>query len=266
MPDVTLKDMLEAGLHFGHQKNFWNPKMEPYIFGIRNKVHIINLQVTMKKLNRALDFISQVTARGEKVLFVGTKAQAQLVVEEEAIRAGQPYIVNRWLGGALTNFSTIKKSLDRIRKIEELLEVGSVESLPKKEVLYHEKHLNKMLKNLRGIRDMKEYPGALFVIDVRKEHNAVREANRVGVPVVAVVDTNCNPDDVDFVIPGNDDAARAIKLMTRLAADACIEGTERMKARAQGNNFEGEWVGDARGENEPEVIIRGSNQDTPPAE
>lgn len=261
MPDVTLKDLLEAGVHFGHQKNFWNPKMEPYIFGIRNKVHIVNLQITMKKLNRALDFISQVTARGEKVLFVGTKAQAQLVVEEEAIRAGQPYIVNRWLGGSLTNFSTIKKSLDRIRKLEELLDVGSVENLPKKEVLTHEKHLNKMLKNLRGIRDMKEYPGAVFVVDVRKEHNAVREANRVGVPVVAVVDTNCNPDDVDFVIPGNDDATRAIKLMSRLVADACIEGVEMMNAKTQGKDFEGEWGGKAGGENAPEVIIRGSGQD-----
>jgi len=261
MPNVTLKDLLEAGVHFGHQKNFWNPKMEPYIFGIRNKVHIINLQVTMKKLNRAMDFISQVTARGEKVLFVGTKAQAQLVVEEEAIRAGQPYIVNRWLGGSLTNFSTIKKSLDRIRKIEQLLDVGSVESLQKKEVLNHEKHLNKMLKNLRGIRDMKEYPGAIFVVDVRKEHNAVREANRVGVPVVAVVDTNCNPDDVDFVIPGNDDATRAIKLMSRLVADACIEGTEMMNSKKQGKDFEGEWGGAASDANAPEVIIRGSGQD-----
>ncbi len=263
MPEISLKDLLESGVHFGHQKNLWNPKMEPYIFGIRNKVHIIDLRITMKMLNRALDFISSVTARGEKVLFVGTKAQAQLVIEEEAIRAGQPYIVNRWLGGALTNFSTIQKSLDKINEIERLLDVGSVENLPKKEVLRLEKRLNKMLKNLRGIRDMKEYPGAIFVIDIRKEHNAVREANRVGVPVVAVVDTNCDPDDVDFVIPGNDDATRSIKLMARLVADACLEGIEMGKAKKAGTFEAGVDSSVEGGGAGPEVIVRGAGQQSP---
>ena len=260
MPEVTLKDLLEAGVHFGHQKNYWNPKMAPYIYGVRNRIHIIDLQVTMKKLHRAMDFLSNVTARGEKVLFVGTKPQAQLVVEEEATRAGQPFIVNRWLGGSLTNFSTIKKSLDKIKEIESLLDVGSVEKLPKKEVLYLEKRLNKMLKNLRGIRDMRDFPGALFVIDVRKEHNAVREANRVGIPVVALVDTNCDPDDIDYVIPGNDDATRAVKLIVRLAADACSEGIEMANSRKPGGEFEGEWGGPKTPETGPEVIVRGGGQ------
>jgi len=260
MPEVTLKDLLEAGVHFGHQKNFWNPKMKPYIYGVRNRIHIIDLQVTMKKLDRALDFLSHVTARGEKVLFVGTKPQAQLAIEEEATRAGQPFVVNRWLGGTLTNFTTIKKSLDKIKKIESLLDVGSVEKLPKKEVLYLEKNLNKMLKNLRGIREMRDFPGALFVIDVRKEHNAVREANRVGIPVVALVDTNCDPDDVDYVIPGNDDATRAVRLMVRLAADACLEGLETAKSKRPGGEMEGDWGGEQGDSGGPEVIVRGGGQ------
>lgn len=243
---VSIRDLLEAGVHFGHQANRWNPKMRPYIFGVRNGIHIIDLQKTAKLLEDALKFVSKVTSEGEMVLFVGTKPQAQAIVEEEAQRCRMPYVTNRWLGGTLTNFVTIRKSLARIDEIDQLLAEGSVERLPKKEVARLEKEQARLLKNLKGLRQMQDLPGALFIVDTNKEHLAVREAERCGIPVVALVDTNCDPENVTYPIPGNDDAIRSIRLITSLIADACIEGARSRKVVT-------EWEAPA-----PEVVIRGA--------
>jgi len=233
--------------------------MKPYIFGARNGIHIVDLQQTAKLLKKAVKFLSRITAEGDVVMFVGTKPQAQMVMEEEALRGNMPYVTNRWLGGTLTNFLTVRKSLDRIDDIEGMLAEGSVERLPKKEVVRLEKERNRLLKNLRGLRQLKGIPGAMFVIDPNRERIAVREANRLGIPVVGVVDTNCDPDDVTHVIPGNDDAIRAIRLMAGLAADACIEGGH---ARKGGPDWEAVGQLPATGdEGGPEVIIRGSKAD-----
>jgi len=220
-----MKQMLEAGVHFGHQTKRWNPKMKPYIFGARNGIYIIDLQQTVTMWRRAYDFVRDLTARGEKVLFVGTKKQAQEVVAEEAGRATMFYVNNRWLGGTLTNFKTVKGSIERLRLIERMATDGTFERLPKKEVLGLNKEREILERSLGGIKDMTKLPGALFVIDPKKEHIAVSEANRLQIPVVAIVDTNCDPDMIDYVIPGNDDAIRSIKLFTGNIADAAAEGS-----------------------------------------
>lgn len=230
MAQITMKQLLEAGVHFGHQTKRWNPKMKPYIFGARNGIYIIDLQKTVRYFRTAYDFIKQVAENGDKVLFVGTKKQAQDSISEEASRAGQYFVNNRWLGGMLTNFSTIKKSIDRLKKIETMSTDGTYDLITKKEALQLERERAKLEKNLGGIKMMTKLPGAIFVIDPKKEAIAVREARKLGVPVVAVVDTNCDPDEIDYLIPGNDDAIRALRLFASKMAEACIEGTEARQA------------------------------------
>ena len=216
--------MLEAGVHFGHQTRFWNPKMAPYIFGARNKIHIVNLERTLAKYNEAMTFVRKLSANKGNILFVGTKRQAREIVAEEASRCGSPYVDQRWLGGMLTNFKTIKQSTKRLKEMETMVEDGSLERLGKKEALMTTRELDKMLKSIGGIKDMATLPDALFVIDVGYHKIAITEANKLGVPVVAVVDTNHSPAGVDYVIPGNDDSSRAIRLYARGVADAVLEG------------------------------------------
>ncbi len=227
---ITMRQMLEAGVHFGHQTKRWNPKMKPYIFGARNGIYIIDLQKTVVLARAALRFVSDVTARGGSVLFVGTKKQAQDVVREEASRSMQYHVTNRWLGGTLTNFKTIKQGIDRLKAIETMAEDGTYARLPKKEVAGLEREREKLEKNLGGIKNTSRLPGAVFVIDPKKEALAVHEANRLGIPVIGLVDTNCDPEGIDYVIPGNDDAIRSIKLFTGKIADAAIEGAARYRA------------------------------------
>ncbi|MGV3625013.1 MAG: 30S ribosomal protein S2 [Archangium sp.] len=227
---ITMRQMLEAGVHFGHQTKRWNPKMKPYIFGARNGIYIIDLQKTVVLARAALRFVSDVTARGGSVLFVGTKKQAQDVVREEASRSGQYFVTNRWLGGTLTNFKTIKQGIDRLKSIELMAEDGTYGRLPKKEVAGLEREREKLEKNLGGIKNTSRLPGAVFVIDPKKEQLAVHEANRLGIPVIGLVDTNCDPEGIDYVIPGNDDAIRSIKLFTGKIADAALEGAARYRA------------------------------------
>jgi len=226
MSVISMKQLLEAGVHFGHQTRRWNPKMKEYIFTERNGIYIIDLQKTVKKVHTAYDFIKDIAADGGDVLFVGTKKQAQESIESEAKRAGMYYVNQRWLGGMLTNFSTIKKRIQRLRKLEKMAEDGTFEVLPKKEVIKLRHETERLEKFLGGIKDMKGIPQALFVVDPRKETIAIREAHILGIPVVAIVDTNCDPDEVDFVIPGNDDAIRAVKLIAGAMADAIIEGKQ----------------------------------------
>ena len=230
MAVTTIRQLLESGAHFGHQTNRWNPKMKRYIFGSRNGIYIIDLQQTLSKFREAYEFIRRTTARGDKVLFVGTKKQAQEIVSSEAIRAQQFYVNQRWLGGMLTNFTTIKKSLDRLREYEHMQDAGLWESLPKKEVLQLQKKIDKLDKLLGGIKSMEALPGAVFIIDCKKEKIAISEAKKLGIPTVAIVDTNCDPDDIDYVIPGNDDAIRTIRLVTSQLADAVIEGMHERQA------------------------------------
>jgi len=219
-----MRQMLEAGVHFGHQTRFWNPKMAPYIFGARNKIHIVNLERTLAKYNEAMTFVRKLSANKGNILFVGTKRQAREIVAEEASRCGSPYVDQRWLGGMLTNFKTIKQSTKRLKEMETMVEDGSLERLGKKEALMTTRELDKMLKSIGGIKDMATLPDALFVIDVGYHKIAITEANKLGVPVVAVVDTNHSPAGVDYVIPGNDDSSRAIRLYARGVADAVLEG------------------------------------------
>jgi small subunit ribosomal protein S2 len=227
---ITMKQLLEAGVHFGHQTKRWNPKMKPYIFGARNGIYIIDLQKTVAMARAAFKFVTEVTSRGGSVLFVGTKKQAQDTIMEEARRANQFFVTNRWLGGTLTNFKTIKQGIDRLKALEKMAEDGTFERLPKKEVATLEREREKLEKNLGGIKDLARLPGCVFVIDPKKEHIAIHEATRLGIPVIGVVDTNCDPDGIDFVIPGNDDAIRSIKLFTSKIADAAIEGQARYRA------------------------------------
>jgi small subunit ribosomal protein S2 len=224
MAVVTMKELLESGVHFGHQVKRWNPKMKKFIFGERNGIHIVDLQKTLKGVEEAYSFIRNIASTGAPVLFVGTKKQAQDSVAEEAQRAGAFYVNNRWLGGMLTNFSTVRRSIERLKKIEAMKEDGTYNVLTKKEVAHLEKERTKLEKTLSGIKDMTTLPGVLFVIDPKKEKIAIAEARRLSIPVVAVVDTNCDPDDADYVIPGNDDAIRAIKLIASKMADAVLEG------------------------------------------
>jgi small subunit ribosomal protein S2 len=227
-----MKDLLEAGVHFGHQTRRWNPKMKEYIFGERNGIYIVDLQKTHKQLVDALQYIQDLASQGRTVLFVGTKRQAQEAIAEEALRCGMPFVTERWLGGLLTNFVTIRKSLDRLKDLETMGTDGRHDRLTKKEVAHLEKEREKLEKNLRGIKGMKSVPDAVFVIDTRKEAIAVAEARKLKIPVVGIVDTNCDPDEVDYVIPGNDDALRAIKLFAARVADAVLAGRGIREARA----------------------------------
>jgi small subunit ribosomal protein S2 len=224
MANITMRQMLEAGVHFGHQTRYWNPKMAPFIFGARGKIHIINLEKTLPLLNDAMNFISKLAARRGTVMFVGTKRAASAAIEEEARRCGMPFVSHRWLGGMLTNYRTIRDSVKRLKQLEGMHEDGSIAHLVKKEVLQLTRERDKLERSLGGIKDMKTLPDALFVVDVSHEDIAVKEARKLGIPVVAVVDTNCSPDQIDYVIPGNDDAIRSIRLYAQLAADAVLEG------------------------------------------
>ena len=226
MAVISMKQLLEAGVHFGHQTRRWNPKMAEYIFTERNGIYIIDLQKTVKKVDDAYFFIREVAMNGQDVLFVGTKKQAQDSIKEEAERSGQFFVNNRWLGGMLTNFKTIRKRIDRLNQLNAMEADGTFEVLPKKEVIKLKKEMDDLEKNLGGIKNMKRIPGVMFVVDPRKERNAILEAKKLGIPVVAIVDTNCDPDEVDFVIPGNDDAIRAVKLIAAKMADAIIEGRQ----------------------------------------
>ncbi len=235
---ISMRALLEAGVHFGHNTGRWNPKMRAYIFGARNGIHIIDLQHTVRLFRKAFQAIIDTTARGEKVLFVGTKKQAQEVMQDEASRSGQLYVTQRWLGGTLTNFKTVKQALDRLRSLEKMDEDGTLYSLTKKEQIRIHRERDKLLKSLGGIKDMSKLPGMMFVIDPNKEHIAVAEARKLGIPVTAVTDTNCNPDEIDNVIPGNDDAIRAIKLFAGRIADAAVIGQRLFKERAAGRGKE----------------------------
>lgn len=231
MTEISMKLLLEAGVHFGHQTRKWNPKMKPYLFGARNGIYIIDLQTTGKLLKEAYGFIVKAVADGGSVLFVGTKKQAQDSIVGEAERCGMFHVCNRWLGGTLTNFQTIRKSIDRLKELEEMKRDGSFSRYTKKEVMRMEKELTKLERSLGGIKDMDELPSALFIVDIRKEKIAVSEGKKLGIPIVAVVDSNGDPEDIDYVIPGNDDAIRSIKLLTSIIADACIEGHRQREER-----------------------------------
>jgi small subunit ribosomal protein S2 len=224
---VTMRQMLEAGVHFGHQTRFWNPKMAPYIFGHRNKIHIVNLEKTVVMFNDALKEIRKISAKKGTVLFVATKRQAREIIREEAIRAGSPFVDHRWLGGMLTNFKTVQTSIKRLRELEAMIEDGSIEKVSKKEGLVLRRELEKLDRSLGGIKDLQGLPSAIFVIDVGYQKGAVTEAQKLGIPVIGVVDTNHSPLGVDFVIPGNDDSSQAIRLYARGVADAILEGREQ---------------------------------------
>jgi len=228
LPAISMKELLEAGVHFGHQTKRWNPKMKEYIFGERNGIYIVDLQKTLKLFKEAMAYVAEMASQGKNVLFVGTKRQAQEAIAEEAQRCSMFYINHRWLGGLLTNYSTVKRSIERLKMLEEMHETGNYGGRTKKEIGQLERERKHLSQNLSGIRDMGRLPDVLFVIDSNKEEIAVAEARRLGIPVVAVVDTNCDPDQVDYVIPGNDDALRAIRLFTNKIAEACIEGRQQV--------------------------------------
>ena len=226
MSVISMKQLLEAGVHFGHQTRRWNPKMKQYIFTERNGIHIIDLQMTVKKIEEAYYFIRDLAAQDKTILFVGTKKQAQESIEQEAKRCEMFYVNQRWLGGMLTNFKTIQTRIARLKRIEQMEETGEFDLLPKKEVIAIKAEQEKLIKNIGGIKEMKKLPGALFVVDTRKEHIAISEARKLGIPIVATVDTNCDPDEVDYPIPANDDAIRAVRLITAKMADAVLEGKQ----------------------------------------
>ena len=240
---VTMREMLEAGVHFGHQTRFWNPKMAPYIFGHRNKIHIINLEATVANMTDALKFVKELSQRRGTIMFVGTKRQSREIIAEEATRAGMPYVDQRWLGGMLTNFKTVKTSIKRLKDMETTMAEGGAERMSKKEALSFGRELEKLNKTLGGIKDMAGLPDALFVVDVGYHKIAIQEANKLGIPVVAIVDTNHSPEGVDYVIPGNDDASRAVKLYARAVADAILDGRANAVAdvvaaiRGEGDEF-----------------------------
>jgi small subunit ribosomal protein S2 len=271
---ISMKELLEAGVHFGHQTRRWNPKMKPYIFGSRNGIHIIDLQKTVSLFAAAYDFVVRTVAEGYPVLFVGTKKQAHEAVVEESERCGMFYVVNRWLGGTLTNFQTIRKSVSRLKELDTMKKDGSINRYTKKEAMRLEKELVKLEKNLGGIKNMDELPGAVFIVDPKKEHIAVKETKKLGIPLVAIADTNCDPDDIDYIIPGNDDAIRAIRLICSKISNACIEGhnlaEEKLSAEADREKEEGmekpETVAPATGEGEekegPEIIVLPKKEDS----
>lgn len=233
MANVTMKELLEAGVHFGHETKRWDPKMKPYIFGARNGIYIIDLQKTVQLFKEAYQFIRDVASRGEYILFIGTKKQAQETIQEQATRCGMFYVNHRWLGGMLTNFQTIKRSIDRLNQLEAMKNQQYYTLLPKKEILEMEKERSRLERSLGGIKNMNRLPGAIFVVDPKKEKIAIREARKIGIPSVGIVDTNCDPDDVDYVVPGNDDAIRAIQLFTTKIADAVIEGKQLYEKQLQ---------------------------------
>jgi small subunit ribosomal protein S2 len=268
---INMKQLLEAGVHFGHQTRRWNPKMKPYIFGARNGIHIIDLQKTVRLFKEAYEFVAKTVSEGYSVLFVGTKKQARDSVVEESERCGMFYVVNRWLGGTLTNFQTIRKSVSRLKELESMKREGAISRYTKKEILKMEKELLKLEKNLGGIKDMDELPGAVFVVDPKREKIAVKEARKLDIPVIAIADSNCDPDEIDYIIPGNDDAIRAIRLMCSKIADACIEGhnlaEERLRAdaelREEQEMAEAEGFTSDKDEQEgPEVIIISKKEET----
>jgi small subunit ribosomal protein S2 len=232
MASATVRDMLQAGLHFGHQTRRWNPKMKPYIYGPRNGIYIINLDLTKKLFDKACNFVTQEVKKGGTILFVGTKRQAQSIISEEAQRCRMFYVDHRWLGGMLTNFQTIKRSIERLKAIESMQADGSINRFPKKEILLMEKERIKLERNVGGIKDMRNLPSVIFVIDPRKESIAITEAKKLSIPVVAVADTNCDPDGIDYLIPGNDDAIRSIKLVSSYVAEAILRG----QAEREGDN------------------------------
>ena len=223
---VSMKALLEAGVHFGHQTRRWNPKMAPYIYTERNGIYIIDLQKTVKKLEEAYNFVRELSESGQSLLFVGTKKQAQDAIKEEAARCGGYYVNARWLGGMLTNFRTMRTRIDRLAQLRKMEEDGTFAMLPKKEVIKHQAEIEKLEKYLGGVKEMKKLPAALFIVDPRKERNAIAEARKLNIPIVAIVDTNCDPDEIDYVIPGNDDAIRAIRLIAAAMANAVIEGRQ----------------------------------------
>jgi small subunit ribosomal protein S2 len=232
-----MREMLEAGVHFGHQTRFWNPRMAPYIFGHRNKIHIINLEKTLEMYQEAAKFARQLAANKGAILFVGTKRQAREIVREEAIRSGSPYVDYRWLGGMLTNFKTVKQSIKRLRDMEQMVEDGTMDKLSKKESLTNQREMAKLDRSLGGIKDMNGLPDALFIIDVGFQKIAVEEANKLGIPIIGVVDTNHSPEGVDYVIPGNDDASRAVRLYARGIADAILEGRSQVVEEIVSDEF-----------------------------
>jgi len=244
MPEISMKNMLEAGVHFGHQTHRWNPKMKSFIFGPRNGIYIIDLEKTVRHTKDACTFLKNVVAEGGKVLFVATKKQATAVAREAADRAEMPYVTERWLGGTLTNFSTIRRGVEKLEQLERWREDGTYEALPKKETVMLERKRKKLESSLGGVRSMKSLPSAMFIIDPETERIAVREANRLGIPVVSLVDTNCDPDPIDYVIPGNDDALKSVTLFVNLVADACLEGAQvfeqRMRHAGGGASAEGD--------------------------
>ncbi len=233
MAVVSMKQLLEAGVHFGHQTRRWNPKMAPYIYTERNGIYIIDLQKTVKKLEEAYNFVREISAEGGNVLFVGTKKQAQDAIKEEAARCGGYYVNARWLGGMLTNFRTMRTRIDRLAQLRKMEEDGTFAMLPKKEVIKHQGEIEKLEKYLGGVKEMKKIPAALFIVDPRKERNAIAEARKLNIPIVAIVDTNCDPDEIDYVIPSNDDAIRAIRLIAATMANAAIEGRQGEDAVAE---------------------------------
>lgn len=256
-----MKQLLEAGVHFGHQTRRWNPKMKPYIFGARNGIYIIDLQKTVRLFKRAYQFVQDAAATGVGVLFVGTKKQAQDAVQEEAARCGQFYVNQRWLGGMLTNFSTIKQSIERLNQLGAILDKPEDTNFTKKELVNISKQYDKLNKNLAGIRDMKRLPGVVFIVDPKKENIGVKEARKLGIPIVAIVDSNCDPDEIDYVIPGNDDAIRAIRLFAAKVADACMEGRSIYEASLKEDGGLSDFPIMTKGdeETEAETIIESEN-------
>ncbi len=242
MSVVSMKQLLEAGVHFGHQTRRWNPKMDEYIFTERNGIYIIDLQKTVKKLEDAYMFVRELSAQGEEILFVGTKKQAQDSVREEALRCGMPFVNARWLGGMLTNFKTIQRRIKRLAQLKAMEEDGTFELLPKKEVMKLKLEIEKLEKFMGGITEMKRQPAAMFIVDPRKERIAVAEAKKLGIPIIAIVDTNCDPDEIDYVIPGNDDAIRAVRLITAAMADAVVEGRQGEQTEEASEEKENEQV------------------------
>ena len=269
---ITIREMMEAGVHFGHQTKRWNPKMKPYIYGARNGIHIIDLQHSVKAFRRAFDFLVNTVAASKPVLFVGTKKQAQDVIREEAARCNQFFVTNRWLGGTLTNFHTVKGSIERLQLIEKMATDGTFDRMTKKEVLGITREREKLEKALGGIKNMGELPGAVFIIDVVKEHIAVSEARKLEIPIVATVDTNCDPDVIDYAIPGNDDAIRSIRLFAARVADACVLGQKLQRERATQARAQGESEGEAQtirvssGGEGPRVEVVSRRRDMPAPE
>ena len=235
---VSMKALLEAGVHFGHQTRRWNPKMAPYIYTERNGIYIVDLQKTVRKLEEAYSFVRDLALSGQTLLFVGTKKQAQEAIKEEAPRCGQYYVNARWLGGMMTNFKTMRTRVDRLNQLKTMQADGTFDMLPKKEVMKHLGEIEKLEKYLGGVKDMNRLPGALFIVDTRKERNAIAEAHKLGIPVVAIADTNCDPDEIDYVIPGNDDAIRAIKLISSIMANAVLEGKQGEQTEAPAEDAE----------------------------